>query len=424
MRQCVARRWWRLAGWLTTRASVVALFAAPCPGLGEGRRPMIPILWVTGPPGVGKTAVAWEIYVHLQRTGADPAYVDVDQLGMCLPPPDADPDQHRLKERNVAALRRNFGAAGARLLIVSGVVDPVRGPDVDTLGGPRVAVGRLRTDPVELRARLRRRNGRLQPPRGSSVQDGAAVEVAEVLDRSGFADWCIDTTTLSIDEVATSALRSVGAWLEAERREAKGSSLPNPGPAPHGELLWVTGPSGVGKSTIGFRAYLDVTDSGVGVAFVDADQLGFCRPAASAPSIQAQNLAALWSNYSNVEARLAVVVGCVATRAEARRYEQELPRTKITWCQLRVDDVELTRRIVSRRHGGSWAQPGDPLRDQPDAELLAVANNARATASLLDQHSIGFRVDVDGLDVSTAADHLLRSVRWPRRTRTTAHPSE
>src|SRR4029079_1518738 len=41
---------------------------------------MIPVLWLSGPPGVGKTAVAWEIYRRLARAGADPAYVDVDQL--------------------------------------------------------------------------------------------------------------------------------------------------------------------------------------------------------------------------------------------------------------------------------------------------------------------------------------------------------
>jgi tRNA uridine 5-carbamoylmethylation protein Kti12 len=30
---------------------------------------MIPVLWLAGPPGVGKTAVAWEIYQRLQRAG-------------------------------------------------------------------------------------------------------------------------------------------------------------------------------------------------------------------------------------------------------------------------------------------------------------------------------------------------------------------
>ena len=75
---------------------------------------MIPVLWVTGPPGVGKTAVAWEIYGRITRAGAAPAYVDVDQLGMCYPPTASDPDRHRLKARNVASLRASFAEAGAR----------------------------------------------------------------------------------------------------------------------------------------------------------------------------------------------------------------------------------------------------------------------------------------------------------------------
>src|SRR5579863_9686818 len=121
---------------------------------GRGAVAMIPTLWLAGPPGVGKTAVAGEIYRRLQGASADPAYVDVDQLGMCYPPLGEDPDRHALKARNVAALRSNFGASGARTLIVSGVVDAKRGPDSNTLGGPRLVVARLRADPDELRARL------------------------------------------------------------------------------------------------------------------------------------------------------------------------------------------------------------------------------------------------------------------------------
>lgn len=45
---------------------------------------MIPVLWLSGPPGVGKSAVAWVIYERLQGAGAAPAYVDVDQLECAL----------------------------------------------------------------------------------------------------------------------------------------------------------------------------------------------------------------------------------------------------------------------------------------------------------------------------------------------------
>ena len=62
---------------------------------------MIPVLWICGPPGVGKTVVAWEIYSKLNRSDASPAYVDVDQLGICYPAPRGDPARHSLKARCV-----------------------------------------------------------------------------------------------------------------------------------------------------------------------------------------------------------------------------------------------------------------------------------------------------------------------------------
>ena len=373
---------------------------------------MIPIVWVTGAPGVGKTAVAWRIFENLRRSGADPAYVDVDQLGMLAPAPDGDPGRHRLKERNVVALRGNFAVDGARLLVVSGVVDPVHGPDLGVLGGPRVRVARLRADPDALRTRLRSRNGQLRPPRGSPSQDDDAVAFADALDRSDFADRCIDTTGRSIDEVADSVLRD-DAWF-VTGREALDTSAGGLQASPAaGEVLWISGPTGVGKSTVGYRAYMDVLRSGARAAFVDVDQLGFGVSDQDAPATKAHNLATVWRNYANAGAQFAVVVGGVTTSAEARRYEETLPMTTITWCRLRVDDEELVRRIRSRGTGGSWAQPGDPLRGRSDAELQAVADAAVATASVLDQEATGIDVDIDGLDVHVAAEQVLRTTRWP-----------
>jgi adenylylsulfate kinase-like enzyme len=370
---------------------------------------MIPVLWLTGPPGVGKTAVAWEIYRRLQSARADPAYVDVDQLGMCHPPLTGDPDRHTLKARNVAALRANFTASGARTRIVSGVVDAQRGPDVSTLGGPRIGVARLRVDPDELRARLRRR-------RGSPARHEAAVKEAKAYDRSTFADWCIETSGLSIDEAATRALAEIGDWPPAGKERSGSSSSDNGAGAPvGGEVLWLSGTTGVGKSTVGFRAYLDVLRSGGHAAYVDVDQIGFCNIAPSDHSLRARNLAAVWSNFHDVGARLAVVVGRVFTRSEALLYEQALPNTRMSWCRLHAGDAELTRRILSRSEGGSWSQPGDPLRDRPQDELLAVADRAIAAGHLLDQHNIGVPIDVDCLDVEDAAVTLLRLARWPAR---------
>jgi adenylylsulfate kinase-like enzyme len=40
----------------------------------------LPVLWLYGPSGVGKTTVTWELFVQLAREGVATGYVDIDQL--------------------------------------------------------------------------------------------------------------------------------------------------------------------------------------------------------------------------------------------------------------------------------------------------------------------------------------------------------
>lgn len=88
---------------------------------------LIPVLWLCGPPGIGKSTVGWEIFTQLTQAGIEAGYVDIDQLGICYPEPALDPGRHRMKARNLGAVVANYRAAGARCVIVSGVVDPGRG---------------------------------------------------------------------------------------------------------------------------------------------------------------------------------------------------------------------------------------------------------------------------------------------------------
>ena len=47
----------------------------------------IPVLWLCGPPGVGKSTVGWAIYSQLIQSGLQTAYVDIDQLELVIPAP-------------------------------------------------------------------------------------------------------------------------------------------------------------------------------------------------------------------------------------------------------------------------------------------------------------------------------------------------
>ncbi len=65
---------------------------------------LVPVLWLYGPAGVGKTTVAWELFTQLTRGGTPTGYVDIDPA-MCavsacgagrLRPGGYDPDVARI----------------------------------------------------------------------------------------------------------------------------------------------------------------------------------------------------------------------------------------------------------------------------------------------------------------------------------------
>jgi hypothetical protein len=168
---------------------------------------LIPFLWLCGPSGVGKSSVGWEIFAQLDRAGVRSAYVDTDQLGICYPAPEDDPGNDRIKARNLGAVWSNFRAAGVRCLVVSGGVDTlaVAGTYSRQVPGTSLTLCRLRVGHAELRKRFLHR-GWLP-----HLVD-AAVEEADLLDKEGFGDLCVDTDGLSVPKVAGLVRERAGGW--------------------------------------------------------------------------------------------------------------------------------------------------------------------------------------------------------------------
>jgi hypothetical protein len=180
----------------------------------------VPMLLLSGPPGVGKSTVAWEIFDQLVARDDRPALADLDLLGACWPAPEDDPYNERLRATNLAAVWANYRATGARCLIVDGVIETraLRDAYVAAIPGAMAILCRLSAGDGELGRRIERR-GR---ERGDGVArlTRRAVELSRQLESDDCADLTVDTNGREVVEVATEVLRRTG-W---PARAARGSS--------------------------------------------------------------------------------------------------------------------------------------------------------------------------------------------------------
>ena len=166
-------------------------------------------------------------------------------------------------------------------------------------------------------------------------------------------------------------------------------------------FLWLCGPTGVGKSTVGWEIFRQLADAGSATSYVDADQLGLCYPADGDDPcndrIKARNLGAVWTAFRAAGAETLILSGGIEFAHLIRDYADQVPGTALTLCRLRADHDTLTERFMGR----GW---------MPD-----LVNEALIEADELDRLAFGdVCVDTDGLTVAEVAQLVRRSADgWP-----------
>jgi hypothetical protein len=168
------------------------------------------VLLVTGPVGVGKTAVLLEADALLTEARVPHAAVVLEELTRSWPAPADDEWNERVAYRNLACVWSNFAAAGAERLLLERVLEQrsqLREFQA-AIPGAEVTVVRLRAPLALIEQRVHVRHAHA----ASEWHLGAARWLTPRMDAWAVEDHLVDNGDRPVHEVALNVLR-LASWL-------------------------------------------------------------------------------------------------------------------------------------------------------------------------------------------------------------------
>ena len=179
-------------------------------------------------------------------------------------------------------------------------------------------------------------------------------------------------------------------------------------------ILWLCGPSGVGKSSVGYEVFRLLYSSGIKCGYVDLDQIGFARPAPAADPdnhrLKARNLALLWSSFRTEHVQRVVISGIVNTEQAIQMHRDAVPECEVSVYRLTVSHAQLRHRIFRRGAGGGPPIPGDPLSGRSHEWLTHAADDSIAEADEMKRLNIGdLTIATDNLTIEEIAQLVRRN---------------
>jgi hypothetical protein len=193
--------------------------------------------------------------------------------------------------------------------------------------------------------------------------------------------------------------KHTGAGVSGEPQAAGDRAMTAPVP-----VLVITGPVGVGKSTIANEAAWLLRQADVPHALVDLDRIEQCWPVpADDPwneRVSHRNLACMWANFRQAGADRLILVRVLEARSLLRRVTEAVPGAQVTVVRLRAPLAVIHERIRSRE------------ASDPDWFLDAATH----TAEVLEQARVeDHLVDNENRPATVVAEEVLDRVGWLHR---------
>lgn len=174
----------------------------------EGFFDVVPVLVVTGPIGVGKTAVLHETDALLIEAGSRHATVELEEIARCWPNA-IEGSRTTFVYKNLAALCSNFVAVGASRLLLSALVEQRSDLRLvsEAIPGAAITVVRLHAPLSVLEQRIRQREP--TEPAGELV---GARWWTQHFNEVRVEDYVVETENRPVGEIAREVLR-LADWL-------------------------------------------------------------------------------------------------------------------------------------------------------------------------------------------------------------------
>jgi len=167
-------------------------------------------------------------------------------------------------------------------------------------------------------------------------------------------------------------------------------------------VLIISGPVGVGKTSVAHEMFDHLSERDIAHAVIDLDALGICWPFGEGDPhnerMALRNLSAIWANFAANGVDRAVIARVVEDRAGLTAYEEAIPGAEIQVCRLTAG-VDVLRERVGRRELGS------------SYESL-VRRSAELAESLERSGPTDFTVGTDGRGLTEIALEALTKARW------------
>lgn len=164
------------------------------------------------------------------------------------------------------------------------------------------------------------------------------------------------------------------------------------------EVLVISGSMGAGKTTLMGEASDVLTAADIRHAAIELDTLGLGHLPNGSDNLQARNLAAMWSNFSDLGISRLLLSGAIESESRRDEVRSAIPGARIMICRLRASIPTMQARIRVR-------EPG--MLQEEFVARVHTLENALDVSGLAD-----FSIDNENRSITEVARELLRRAGW------------